>query len=102
MQISEIRPPSWLQHYLAMCPVRPQASILESDETIETRLKEVSNHCSNQTNRGVLTDPVEMHFVTFTAVNGKLYELDGRVAHGPICHECTPESAYLKDACAVI
>lgn len=81
---------------------RPQASILESDETIETHHKEVSNHCSNLTNRGVLSDPVEMHFVTFTAVNGKLYELDGRVAHGPICHGCTSESAYLKDACAVI
>jgi hypothetical protein len=43
-----------------------------------------------------------MHFVTCTAVNGKLYELDGRVAHGPICHGCTSESEFLKDACAVI
>eukprot|EP00804_Cyclotella_cryptica_P019673 CCRYP_016452-RA/>CCRYP_016452-RA protein AED:0.03 eAED:0.03 QI:234/1/1/1/1/1/2/176/288 len=106
VQTSEILPSSWLQQYLETCPASTspdhKASILENDDTIETPHDEATNHCSNQTNRGELNDPIDMHFITFTHVNGKLYELDGRVDNGPICHGCTSKSEFLKDACGVI
>jgi hypothetical protein len=42
-----------------------------------------------------------MHFATFVCINGKLFELDGRL-DGPICHGSTSSTEFIRDACGVI
>ena len=106
-----IRQPSWLHSFLQNC--RPsttstlsspndKASILENDTLIETFHEDATN--DGQTSRPNLEDDIDLHFITFvhSKNNGKLYELDGRVENGPICHGCTTQQDLLKDACGVV
>jgi very-short-patch-repair endonuclease len=71
---------------------------LENDSTVESFHEAAANSRIRlfQTN-----DNIDGHFVTFTCVNDKLYELDGRL-EGPICHQRTSRLDFLKDACGVI
>lgn len=101
-----IRQPSWLHSFLQNCPKslspNDKASILENDTLIETFHQDATN--DGQTSRPNLEDTIDLHFITFvhSENNGKLYELDGRVENGPICHGCTTQQELLKDACGVV
>lgn len=103
---SSIQPSSWLHSFLQKCPSTTspigKAIALENDPTIESFHEDATNDPINQTSRGNLGDDIDMHFVSFAHVNGKLYELDGRVEQGPICHGNTTQQNLLKDACGVV
>eukprot|EP00571_Detonula_confervacea_P015529 CAMPEP_0172308948 /NCGR_PEP_ID=MMETSP1058-20130122/9395_1 /TAXON_ID=83371 /ORGANISM="Detonula confervacea, Strain CCMP 353" /LENGTH=243 /DNA_ID=CAMNT_0013021483 /DNA_START=55 /DNA_END=786 /DNA_ORIENTATION=+ len=103
---SSIRPSSWLHSFLQNCPASSsptdKAIALESDPTIETFHENATNDAINQTPRGNMGDDIDMHFVSFVHVNGKLYELDGRVDQGPICHGSTTQQNLLSDTCGIV
>eukprot|EP00579_Thalassiosira_antarctica_P013839 CAMPEP_0201928828 /NCGR_PEP_ID=MMETSP0903-20130614/21790_1 /ASSEMBLY_ACC=CAM_ASM_000552 /TAXON_ID=420261 /ORGANISM="Thalassiosira antarctica, Strain CCMP982" /LENGTH=259 /DNA_ID=CAMNT_0048467427 /DNA_START=22 /DNA_END=801 /DNA_ORIENTATION=+ len=103
---SSIRPSSWLHSFLKNCPASSspldKATALENDPTIEAFHEDAANDFSNQTPRGNKGDDIDMHFVSFVNVKGKLYELDGRLEQGPICHGETTQQNFLKDACGVV
>lgn len=46
-------------------------------------------------------DDVDLHFVALTAVDGQLYELDGR-KHAPIHHGATTADTFLSDAAKIV
>ena len=94
-----------------------KAILLENDPLIEQYHDEASNNDTvNSTPRGNITDVINRHFVTFVHVNGKLYELDGRVdittipgyvmgglcKEGPIHHGATSQGELLRDACGIL
>lgn len=99
-----IRPSSWLDSFIQNCPASSspteKAIYLEHDTTIETYHEDATN--DGQTSRGTVDDDIDLHFISFVHVNGKLYELDGRVEQGPVCHGCTTQQDLLKDACGVV
>ena len=99
-----IRPSSWLHSFMQNCPASSspteKAMHLENDTTIETYHEDATN--DGQTSRGNMEDDIDLHFISFVHVNGKLYELDGRVEQGPVCHGCTTQQDLLKDACGVV
>mmetsp|Transcript_12102 Transcript_12102/g.25789 ORF Transcript_12102/g.25789 Transcript_12102/m.25789 type:complete len:263 (+) Transcript_12102:42-830(+) len=101
-----IAPSSWLHSFLQHCPpsLTPidKAGILENDPTIETFHEDASNDSANQTSRGDKGDDIDLHFVAFVNANDKLYELDGRVDQGPVCHGRTTQQTLLRDACGVV
>nr|AAN18025.1 ubiquitin C-terminal hydrolase L1 [Danio rerio] len=45
-------------------------------------------------------DKVNFHFITFVNVNGRLYELDGRI-DGPVSHGPTKPDSFVMDAARV-
>ena len=75
---------------------------LENDQIIESFHENATNDSINQTSRGDRGDDIDMHFASFAHVNGKLYELDGRLDLGPICHGNTTQQDLLKDACGIV
>jgi len=101
-----IKCPSWLQTYLLSSPTSSspidKADVLENDATIELFHEAATNHTINSTSRGNKKDEIDMHFITFTHVDGRLYELDGRLEQGPIDHGSTTQANLLKDACGVL
>lgn len=106
IQDSSIGSSSWLHSFLHKCPASTspteKAEALENDQTIETFHEDATNDSSNQTSRGSKEDNIDLHFVSIVHVNGKLYELDGRVDIGPICHGSTTQQSLLKDACGIV
>ncbi|KAL7525646.1 hypothetical protein ACHAWF_001449, partial [Thalassiosira exigua] len=100
------RPNSWLESFLENNPSSSspvdKAVALESDATIESFHEDATADETNQTSRGNKEDNIDMHFVAFAHASGKLYELDGRVERGPICHGNTTQKDLLRDACAVV
>lgn len=96
---------SWMDRFYSKCPhtLSPteKASILESDQEIETMHDAATSDDSNQTGRGNLEDAVNTHFVALVNVGGGLYELDGR-KEAPIHHGPTEEASFLKDACGAV
>jgi len=106
VQEASIQPSSWINSFFANNPISSsptnKAISLENDSTIETFHENATNDPSNQTSRGNIGDTIDMHFVSLVHVNGKLYELDGRVDQGPICHGKTTQKDLLADACRVV
>ena len=98
IQDISIRPSSWLHSFLQKYPASAspidKANALENDTTIETFHEDATN--DGQTSRGNIEDNIDMHFVTFVHVNGKLYELDGRVEQGAICHGKTSQEDLIS------
>ena len=101
-----IQSSSWLSSFLHKCPAslppEQKAEILESDTELERMHDHATGALCNATSRGALSDKVDTHFVTFVCVDRKLYELDGRVDEGPICHGETTQDNLLRDTCEVI
>lgn len=101
-----IQQSSWLSSFLHKCPAslppEEKAEILESDTELERMHDHATGALCNATSRGALGEKVDMHFVTFVCVDGKLYELDGRVDEGPICHGETTQDHLLRDTCDVV
>lgn len=116
IRASSVQPSSWLHSFLlkSSCPTSAsnsgsttptaadKAAMLESDATIESFHEDATNDTSNQTSRGNKEDSIDLHFVAFVHVGGKLFELDGRVEEGPICHGKTTQESLLKDACEYV
>jgi len=104
IQETSIRQSSWLHTFMKKCPTSlspvDKAILLENDTTIETYHEDATHE--GQTSRPNLDENIDLHFITFIHNNGKLYELDGRVEHGPICHGDTTQQSLLKDACNVV
>lgn len=102
---TEIASPSWIAKFLEKCtttmPPTDKATMLENDSVIESFHEAATSDPANQTNRPDMSEQLDLHFVTFICVNGKLYELDGRI-DGPVCHGSTSEVDFLKDACGVV
>ena len=99
-----IRKSSWLHTFMNNCPTSlspvDKAILLENDTTIETYHEDATH--DGQTSRPNLDENIDLHFISFVHNNGKLYELDGRVEHGQICHGDTTQQNLLKDACHVV
>ena len=106
IQQASIRQSSWLYSFLQKCPASAtpteKAILLENDTRLEKFHEGATTDSSNQTSRGNKGDKLDMHFASFVHVKGKLYELDGRVEQGPICHGNTTQQDLLKDACNVV
>jgi len=95
---------SWLHTFMKNCPTSlspvDKAILLENDTTIETYHEDATKE--GQTSRPSLDESIDLHFISFIHNHGKLYELDGRVEHGPICHGDTTQQNLLTDACRVV
>ena len=104
IQETSIRQSSWLHTFMKKCPTSlspiDKAILLENDTTIESFHEDATHE--GQTSRPNLDENIDLHFISFVHNNGKLYELDGRVEHGPICHGDTTQENLLKDACHVV
>lgn len=98
--------PSWLASFLEGCPAssspEEKAEAVENDADLESYHERASDALINRTSRGAPGDELDMHFVAFAHVGGKLYELDGRVEQGAVCHGDTTQENLLKDACGVV
>lgn len=104
IQSTEIESSSWIQCFLQKCSTRSptqRASHLENDTTIESYHESATDHVTNQTARPNRDDATDMHFASFVCVDGKLYELDGRL-DDPICHGETIQPHLLKDSCGIV
>ncbi len=95
-------PNSWLAQFAqvtqTMSPIE-RAQQLEQDQQIAQHHDQAASSEQNATTRGSLDDDIITHFVALIAVNGNLYELDGR-KEGPVCHG--PCQNLLVDACALV
>ncbi|KAM4809361.1 ubiquitin carboxyl-terminal hydrolase isozyme L1 isoform 2-T2 [Rhinophrynus dorsalis] len=72
-----------------------RAKLLEKNEAIQSAHNSVAAEGQCREN-----DDVNFHFILFTAVDGHLYELDGRIPV-PVDHGSTSEDSLLKDAAKV-
>uniref|UniRef100_A0A3P8VAQ4 Ubiquitin carboxyl-terminal hydrolase n=1 Tax=Cynoglossus semilaevis TaxID=244447 RepID=A0A3P8VAQ4_CYNSE len=84
----------FLEHTSKMTP-EERANFLEKDESI--RVTHESSAQEGQTEAPSLDDKVNLHFIAFVNVGGKLYELDGRKPL-PVVHTKTSEDTFLEDA----
>ena len=75
------------------------AAALEGDDEIEEAHEEVAQE--GQSAVPDAADSVNTHFIAFSAVDGHLYELDGR-KFGPVNHGATSRDTLLQDAVGVI
>ncbi|XP_062861656.1 ubiquitin carboxyl-terminal hydrolase isozyme L3 isoform X1 [Trichomycterus rosablanca] len=97
----EFEPNSPLKEFiLQSCKMNPQekAAFLEKDESI--RVTHESSAQEGQTEAPNVDEKVDLHFISFVNVGGKLYELDGRKPF-PIVHGTTTEESFLADAAEV-
>ncbi|KAG8453617.1 hypothetical protein GDO86_000301 [Hymenochirus boettgeri] len=72
-----------------------RAKLLEKNETIKSTHNSVAAEGECRDN-----GDVNFHFILFTAVDGHLYELDGRIPF-PVEHGSTSEESLLKDAAKI-
>lgn len=75
-----------------------KAAFLEKDESI--RVTHESSAQEGQTEAPSLDEKVDLHFIAFVNVEGRLYELDGRKPF-PIVHGKTTEGTFLEDSAEV-
>ncbi|KAM4608471.1 ubiquitin carboxyl-terminal hydrolase isozyme L3 isoform 2-T2 [Polymixia lowei] len=75
-----------------------KATFLEKDENI--RVTHESSAQEGQSETPSIDDKVDLHFIAFVNVGGRLYELDGRKPF-PIVHGKTSEDTFLEDAAEV-
>ncbi|KAK6487163.1 ubiquitin carboxyl-terminal hydrolase isozyme L3-like [Huso huso] len=75
-----------------------KAKFLEEDESI--RVTHESSAQEGQTEAPSIDEKVDLHFIAFVNVGGKLYELDGRKPF-PIAHGTTTEDTFLENAAEV-
>jgi ubiquitin carboxyl-terminal hydrolase L3 len=69
---------------------------LEEDDGLET-----SHEVAAAMGQSEIVEQVNAHFVTFTCIDGNLYELDGRKAF-PINHGSTTSETLLEDAIKIV
>ncbi|KAF0695433.1 Aste57867_13782 [Aphanomyces stellatus] len=97
------RPDSFLATFFAKTQDKTpeeMAAILEADDELEeTHASAAQAGQSEQLEH--VDDPINTHFVCFSAVDGHLYELDGRKQF-PINHGPSSSDTLLEDACGVI
>ena len=96
-----LAPGSWLARFLEMTlPLEPEqrAAALEADSELDSA--HASAASAGQTVADS-TDEVNLHFICFVAVDGGLYELDGRKPV-PVRHGVSSAETLLQDAAAVI
>ncbi|XP_053559994.1 ubiquitin carboxyl-terminal hydrolase isozyme L1 isoform X1 [Bombina bombina] len=72
-----------------------RASLLEKNKAIQSAHNSVAAEGQCRVN-----DELNFHFILFTAVDGSLYELDGKLPF-PISHGTTSEDSLLKDAATI-
>eukprot|EP01094_Clydonella_sp_ATCC50884_P002348 TRINITY_DN1179_c0_g1_i1.p1 TRINITY_DN1179_c0_g1~~TRINITY_DN1179_c0_g1_i1.p1 ORF type:complete len:258 (-),score=80.73 TRINITY_DN1179_c0_g1_i1:161-883(-) len=65
-------------------------------------IQELHNSCAHEGQTEVIADKVCYHFVCFTEVGGRLFELDGCNPSGPVDHGEVGEQGLLKAAAALI
>ncbi|OQS00212.1 ubiquitin carboxyl-terminal hydrolase [Thraustotheca clavata] len=76
------------------------AAILEEDDELEENHTSAAQEGQSDQLEHV-DDPINTHFVCFTTVDDKLYELDGRKAF-PINHGLSSDDLVLENACNII
>lgn len=97
----EFEPNSPLKAFLlqsAKMSPEEKAAFLEKDESI--RVTHESSAQEGQTEAPSLDEKVDLHFIAFVNVEGRLYELDGRKPF-PIVHGKTTEGTFLEDSAEV-
>nr|CCA23188.1 ubiquitin carboxylterminal hydrolase putative [Albugo laibachii Nc14] len=96
-------PKSYLQKFFTLCDGKTPAeigAILEQSDELETVHESAARRGQSEQLQTV-DDPINTHFICFSCVDDRLYELDGRkedaIEHG----ESSP-ATLLQDACRVI
>ncbi|XP_053314380.1 ubiquitin carboxyl-terminal hydrolase isozyme L1 [Spea bombifrons] len=84
----------FLEESAALSP-EERAKLLEKNEAIQSAHNSVAAEGQCRVN-----EDVSFHFILFTAVDGHLYELDGRIPV-PVDHGPTSEESLLKDAAKI-